>query len=226
MVPPQADGWAQLIYATQGILQVESPPGERLWFVPAHRALWVPAGTRTLLAMRGEVRLRMIYLASDECEGLPVECRGLNVPPLLREVVLEVVRRSVVPRGEPLAELLRELITGAETAPLALPMPQDARARRVAEMLVRDPSCSRTLVQLGHSAGASTRTLERLFSEETGLRFSAWRQRLRVLSGLDHMLHGASVAEAAFAVGYENTSAFIAIFRETLGETPGKWLRK
>lgn len=226
MVPPQSEEWAQLIYATEGILHVKSLPDERLWFVPAHRALWVPAGTRTLLEMRGEVRLRMVYLAGEECRELPKECRGLNVHPLLREVVLEVVRRSVVPRGEALAKLLSELIAAAQTAALALPMPQDARARRLAEMLVRDPACGKTLPELGHLAGASARTLERLFAEETGMRFAAWRQRLRVLNGLDRMLRGSTVAEAAFATGYENTSAFIAVFRATLGETPGKWLRK
>ena len=62
MLPPQAADWAQLIYATQGSLTVECPTGERLWYVPAHRALWIPAGAICRLRMRGTVRLRMLYL--------------------------------------------------------------------------------------------------------------------------------------------------------------------
>ncbi|MEZ5978724.1 MAG: hypothetical protein R3F34_10940 [Planctomycetota bacterium] len=34
------------------------------------------------------------------------------------------------------------------------------------------------------------------------------------------------MTSAGFAVGYESTSAFIAMFRRVMGETPGSWVAR
>jgi AraC-like DNA-binding protein len=220
LLPPQNAEWAQLIYATQGTLTVECPIGERVWYVPARRALWVPAGVTSKLRMRGAVRLRMLYLHASLCAG-GQEAQGINVAPLLHEAILEAVRRSVVGLKEPLTGLIAELVVASSDAPLMLPMPLDARALRVAKRLMHDPAKRATLEELAHEAGAGVRTLERLFASETGMGFAAWRQRLRMLESLRLLLDGDSVADAAEAVGYESVSAFVVAFKATMGETPG-----
>jgi len=225
MLPPQSPEWAQLIYATQGSLTVECPIGERLWYVPAHRALWVPAGVACSLRMRGSVRLRMLYLHESLCKGAQ-ETHAINVAPLLHEAILEAVRRSVLPPDEPLTRLITELLLASSSAPLVLPMPRDARALRVAKRFVRNPARRETLQELAHHAGAGVRTLERIFVSETGMGFAAWRQRLRMLESMRRLLDGDSVAAAADAVGYESVSAFVVAFKATIGETPGRWLRR
>jgi AraC-like DNA-binding protein len=100
------------------------------------------------------------------------------------------------------------------------------RALRVAKWLVRDPARRETLQELAHDAGAGVRTLERVFAAETGMGFAAWRQRLRMLESMRRLLDGASVAAAAEAVGYESVSAFVVAFKATMGETPGRWIRR
>ena len=225
MLPPQSADWAQLIYATQGSLTVECPIAERLWYVPAHRALWVPAGVAASLRMRGAVRLRMLYLHQSLCQGAS-ETHAINVAPLLHEAILEAVRRSVLAPGQPLTRLILELLQAASTAPFMLPMPRDARALRVAKRLLRDPANHETLDHLSHRAGAAVRTLERIFARETGMGFAAWRQRLRMLESMRRLLDGDSVTTAADAVGYNSVSAFVVAFKATLGETPGRWLRR
>ena len=225
MVPPQSAEWAQLIYATQGLLTVECPIGERLWYVPARRALWVPAGVACSLRMRGAVRLRMIYLHQSLSKPAQTT-HAINVAPLLHEAILEAVRRSVLPPKEPLTRLITELLLASSSAPLMLPMPRDPRALRVAKRLLRDPAKRETLHQQAHGAGAGVRTLERIFASETGMGFAAWRQRLRMLESMRRLLDGDSVAAAAEAVGYESVSAFVVAFKATTGETPGRWLRR
>jgi AraC-like DNA-binding protein len=224
MLPPQSAEWAQLIYATQGSLIVESPIGEQLWYVPARRALWIPAGVASTLRMRGTVRLRMLYVHRSFCKALQVT-HAINVAPLLHETILEAVRRSVLPPREPLAQLILQLLLASSSVPLMLPMPRDTRALRVSERLLKDPAVRSTLDQLGRHAGAGSRTLERAFLNETGMGFAAWRQRLRMLEGMRYLLEGGSVADAAENVGYASVSAFVVAFKATLGETPGKWLR-
>ena len=224
LLPPHSAEWAQLIYATKSSLTVECPIGERLWYVPARRALWVPAGAASRLRMHGAVRLRMLYLHESLCKRAQ-ETHALNIAPLLHEAIIEAVRRSVLPPDAPLTRLILELIAASSSAPLMLPMPRDPRALRVATHLMRDPAKHETLEHHAHRAGAGVRTLERIFATETGMGFAAWRQRLRVLESMRRLLNGDSVAAAADAVGYESVSAFVVAFKATMGETPGKWVR-
>ena len=67
------------------------------------------------------------------------------------------------------------------------------------------------------------RTLERLFQSETGLSFGKWRQQLRLLYALRLLAAGRPVTAVAFDVGYESASAFIAMFKRTLGVTPHRY---
>jgi len=79
------------------------------------------------------------------------------------------------------------------------------------------------LSSAARSAGASIRTLERLFREETGMSLGAWLRRLRLQLALEQLAAGASVTEAARAGGYNGPSAFVAMFRRELGTTPGRY---
>jgi AraC-like DNA-binding protein len=225
LVPPQAAEWAQLIYATQGSLTVECPLAERLWYVPARRALWVPAGVACRLRIRGSVRLRNLYLHESLCRDAG-ETDAISVAPLLHEAILEAVRRSVLAPRAPLTRMIVELLRASASAPLMLPMPRDNRALRVAKRLLRDPAKRQPLEELARDAGVGVRTLERVFAAETGMGFARWRQRLRMLEGMRRLLDGDSVAAAAEAVGYESVSAFVVAFKAATGETPGRWLRR
>ena len=106
-----------------------------------------------------------------------------------------------------------------------MPMPRDERALRVARALLDDPSIDRDLDRWADAAGASRRTLARLFRHETGLGFAEWRARLRAIDGLARLSDGASVAETAASVGYASASAFSAMIRRTLGNPPRRLSR-
>lgn len=109
-----------------------------------------------------------------------------------------------------------------DTVPLQLKMPSDARATRVAKMLEAEPANDESLSAIAKRAGASARTLERLFRAETGVSFQQWRQRLRLIYALRLLAAGESVTNVALEVGYSSTSAFIAMFRRELHTTPAR----
>ena len=71
--------------------------------------------------------------------------------------------------------------------------------------------------------GASERTLARLFLKETGVGFRQWRQRLRMLTAIERLAAGQDVTAVALDLGYSSSSAFIAMFKRELGETPGRF---
>jgi len=105
-------------------------------------------------------------------------------------------------------------------APLELPELSDPRAERVAAMLRADPADRRPLAELASAAGASHRTIERLFASETRMSFGRWRVRHRMIAALEQLAHGDSVSNVAYAAGYETPSSFIAAFRASFGTTP------
>lgn len=86
-----------------------------------------------------------------------------------------------------------------------------------------DPGERRDLQDLAVESGASLRTLQRCFSEETGFSIEAWRQKARLIHAAAALASGASVTAAAFDCGYDSASAFIAAFRKQFGVTPGKF---
>ena len=72
-------------------------------------------------------------------------------------------------------------------------------------------------------AGASKRTIERLFREETRLSLGKWRQQLRLMRSLQLLAAGEKISHAALEAGYSTPSAFIAMFRKALGTTPRQY---
>jgi AraC-like DNA-binding protein len=227
VLEPHSHSWGQLIYAVRGTMQVLA--GNTLWLVPPTRALWAPAGTVHSIEMRGETAMRTIYVPVERSDGLPSQSHAIDVAPLLRELILHIVSLRLLKTEEPahmhLAALFLDLVAASESLPLFVPMPNDPRAANVARLLQEDPARSESVETLARAAGASVRTLQRLFRDETGMRFVEWRQRLRLLQAIGALEQGSSVTDAGALAGYASTSAFVAAFREQIGETPHRFAR-
>lgn len=223
-IEPHRHGWAQLVYAVSGVMSVGA--GGTLWIVPPARAVWVPAGAEHEIRALGDFSMRTIYFPPERVSHLPRECCALDIPPLLRELVLAIVAIQLIDEGDAegmrLAAVAIDRIAAARALPLHLPLPSDPRAARLADRLRADPACPLELAQLAREAGASARTMQRLFLAETGLRFSEWRQRLRLLHGASLLGGGSSVTQAGLEAGYAGTSAFTAAFRKHFGFTPSR----
>jgi AraC-like DNA-binding protein len=73
--------------------------------------------------------------------------------------------------------------------------------------------------------GTSKRTAERLFQEDVGMTFVKWRQQLRLMQAMRLLAEGEKVTYAALESGYRTPSAFISMFRKTLGTTPTLYFR-
>lgn len=221
---PHRHHWAQLIYAAAGVMRVRAEG--HLWIVPPARAVWVPGGVEHEVHGLGDFAMRTLYFPVDRVAHLPGECAAIDVVPLLRELVIELVERCPIDDGDAasmrLAQAVIDLIERARTLPMSLPLPRDARALRLAEALRADPASPRELAVLAREAGASVRTIQRLFLDETGLPFIQWRQRLRLLHGAARLGQGAPVTEAALDAGYAGTSAFSAAFRKHFGVSPSQ----
>jgi AraC-like DNA-binding protein len=236
IVPEYADGhvikthshpWHQLVYASNGVMTVRTPEGA--WVVPTNRGVWVPARIRHSILMSGPVSLRTLYIVPRLSKSLPDKCHVIGITPLLRELILRIVELSElnvrVRSHAHLVSVLMDHLHVMQSDAIHLPLPRDRRAKRIAMLLQERPSDGRSLIELAKIAGASKRTLERLFKFETGLGFGKWRQQLRLGHAMRLLAAGEAVTSVALEVGYDSTSAFISAFRMTFGKTPGNYFR-
>jgi len=217
--------WGQLAFCNSGVMRVISDA--TAWLAPPTRAIWLPAGLPHAILARGEVATRFLYLAPELAAPLPTEPRVVEVGPLLRELILHILKRRMLhpdaPEEARQALLLVDLILEAPSQDLALPLPADRRARALADRVQTEPGDPASLADLARQAGASLRTLQRLFPAETGLTLEAWRQKARLIAAVAALSEGAPVGVTAAACGYESVSAFITAFKRQFGMTPGRY---
>ena len=230
---PYETGWhrhrrAQLLFAIEGVMTVSTRDGT--WVVPPQQAVWVPAETEHDVKSKQLLSMRSLYIDPSALGDLPVTCCVVSVPPLLRELIVRAVGFGFdYPPDGPEARLMAVIpdeLARLDAEPLHLPLPTDVRLRAVTDALIADPGDGRDLKAWAKSAGASERTLARLFVKETGMTFGTWRQRRRLLAAIGRLAEGQPVTSVAFDLGYDSTSAFITMFRRTLGATPGRYLQQ
>lgn len=213
---------AQLVYAVAGIMTVDTDAGT--WLVPPDRALWIPGGVAHQISVSGELQMRTLYVRADASAHLPRECRVLAVSPLLRALVVRATEMPAMydeagPEGAVMGLILAE-ISSLPSVPFHLPMPGDRRLLKLCRLVRDDLASDATRDSYGARVGISSRSVTRLFQQETGMGFAQWRQKARLLAALRRLGSGETVTSVALSLGYASPSAFTAMFRRILGTTP------
>lgn len=217
----------QLIYAAHGVMMVASDGGQ--WIVPPTRAIWMPAGRVHWIRCIGAVNMRSVYVRPEAAPQLPGHSQAVGISPLLRELILAAM--AVRPpyadesRDGRLMRLLLDELQALPVLPLHLPQPADPRLRRICTQLLDHPDDDATLVDWAERLGVDAKTVQRLFSRETGMTFGQWRQQARLLHGLEKLASGDKVVDVALALGYESPSAFATMFKRQFGQTPSAFFR-
>jgi AraC-like DNA-binding protein len=226
-VHEHAHGSDQLIYAIRGVMQVSAGPG--VWLIPPHFGIWIPARQAHSIKMPGAVSMRTLYMRCGLAARLPATCTVFHITPLLRELIVETVRIKELRMRDRLHCALRDLLLSQlETAspmPISLTLPQDRRARAVADTVMRNPGERQSLATMCGSVSASVRTIQRAFRREAGSDFEFWRRQVRLMKAVELLVSGHSVKEVGFALGYRQPTPFVEMFRGILGTTPGAWIK-
>lgn len=217
---------AQLIYSVRGILNCEVEDG--VWIVPPQCAVWIPGDLPHAARGAGQTECYCLFVEPDAAADLPATCCTISVSPLLRELLLKAAGfPELYPLGgreeRLIAALLDELVS-APVEDLHLPMPRDLRLRRLADMLLADPTDKTSKGDWAHRIGMSERSMSRLLQQQIGMSFGRWRRQLHVILALQRLTRGDSVQTVALELGYENASGFITMFRKATGKSPARYL--
>lgn len=184
---------------------------------------------RHSIDMLGLVSMRALYLRPGLASKVPPACTVFHIRPLLRELIVEAVRIKELHCRKHLHCALKDLLVSQlETAsplPTTVTVPTDRRARAIADAILSNPAERQSLSRLADSAGASVRTIQRIFRREVGSDFDFWRRQVRLVKAVEFLVAGHSVKETSFALGYKQPTAFVEMFRRILGTTPGAWIQ-
>ncbi|CAM5283356.1 helix-turn-helix transcriptional regulator (plasmid) [Streptomyces viridifaciens] len=216
----------QIVYAGRGVLAVTTSTGS--WIAPGTRAIWVPAGTVHAHQAHGELELHLVGLPAGDNPLLLDRPTALAVGPLLRELILAYTHapHDDSPERGRLRAVLLDQLRASPQQPLHLPTPTAPQLKTICGILRANPADNRTLAALGRTAGASDRTLSRLFKTDLGMTFPQWRTQLRLYHALVLLAENTPVTTVAHLCGWSSASAFIDVFRRTFGHTPGTHLNQ
>jgi AraC-like DNA-binding protein len=86
-----------------------------------------------------------------------------------------------------------------------------------------DPARWATLDGWAAHAGASPRTVARLFRSELGTSFGQWRQQVLLARALTLAARKQPMARIAAELGYASASAFTAMVKRSVGAPPSRF---
>ncbi|MDR9751804.1 helix-turn-helix transcriptional regulator [Pseudomonas sp. SZMC_28357] len=225
-IEPHAHEWGQLLYATSGVMWVETP-SEAL-VVPPQRAVWLPPGVSHGIRVVSDLQMRNIYLRPALAATLDADVQVIEVGRLLRELILGLVEQGEDGEaayydalvGLALLELRR---AKRSLLKIALPAQSDRRLLNLCQAVMTTPSLAISFEQHADSAGASVRTLARLFKEDLGMGFAEWRRQVQLATAVAELIQGVPVSTIARELGY-SPSSFSDMFRRALGVAPSRFL--
>ena len=217
---------SQLVHLVRGELLCEA--SNALWIVPPQSALWIPGSVMHRIRARAPLEGYAAFVDPGTAPNLPRDCCAVSVTPLFRELLLRLATRPAHYELEgPDARLVSVLLDELATVSIEkhrLPMPTDARLRRLVDGMTAEPASRATMKTWARRIGVGERTLNRLLVEETGLSFGRWRQQLHIILALQKLSRGAAVQNVALELGYESASSFVTMFRKALGTSPARYM--
>lgn len=215
----------QLVIARRGFVTCLVERG--VWVVPHGCGVWIPGGMlhSNRVADDGEIALLFVEPGAAR---MPDTCCTFAIPPLIRELIAYLAARPHDYEADSapgrVAGVLLEQLGSMPVEHLHVPMPPKRQLRKIASALVKDPANRATVGEWARQVALGERTLARLVLAETGMTFGRWRRQLHIVTAIQKLSAGMPVQRVAAELGYESVNAFITMFKNALGRTPGHYL--
>jgi AraC-like DNA-binding protein/mannose-6-phosphate isomerase-like protein (cupin superfamily) len=219
---------AQLLFTVRGVMNCEVQ--DAVWIVPPQCAVWIPGGLPHTAFGSGEVECISLFIEPPEAPSLPAECCTLAVSSFFRQLLMRANALPELydvdgPDGRIVAVIFDEL-AAAPVEDLRLPIPADARLKKLTDLLIASPSDHASVAEWASRIALSERSLNRLLAEQIGMSFGRWRRQLHVVLALRRLSAGETVQAVALDLGYESASSFVTMFRKMVGKPPSRYLHE
>lgn len=216
----------QLLVPTRG--EVCCHVEDRFWIVPAHAALWIPSQFLHGSRVSDLSDVYYVYVEPDLVLDMPSSCCILTLTPLVEELIRFIAdadQQELTDGVYPHAiQVLLSQLRILSVTEASFTLPDNSKLRRVAQAIMKEPAERRSVAAWAESLSMAERSFERFVLNETGMTFGRWRQQLQISIALRLLADDEPVHSVALSLGYESTSAFIAMFRKHMGNPPGRYV--
>lgn len=216
---------AQLLYAPQGCMTVMLD--EVKFVLPPTRSMWIPAYTNHCITMTNVVEYRSLHFDPSLTTSMTDKVKIVEVNPLLQALIERMAFWAWDKNEDEMintTQLFFEEFNLAEEYHLALPFPTDRRLAPVITLLNQHLINAPSLQSMSEQVGASSKTVSRIFSKETGMTYQAWRQQWRLLKAIELLSSNCQVNDVAYQLEFSSDSAFISFFKQQTGQTPFQFM--
>ncbi len=226
VIAPHRHRRGQLISSVTGTLVLATPHGT--WVMPPQRGMWIPPDTVHDVRIIGAASMQSLYVEPGMTDGLPDCCHVVGISRFMRALLSEALELPLLydlgGRAGALMTLIHHEMRHLPVLPLSLPMPRREDLAKYCRAFLKAPAAHVAIEEWCAALGMSRRTFTRVFRQETGLSFAAWRQQACLVAALPRLAAGEAVTSVAMALGYDNPNAFTSMFKRLLGTPPRSYL--
>ncbi|MBA8563531.1 helix-turn-helix transcriptional regulator [Citrobacter freundii] len=225
-VPQHSHSFMQFHFARKGSMRIDV--AGKCWIIPAHYGIWIPNNTEHAVWALDDVYLENLDIKPGFLEESINECKVVAISDFAREFIHYATNSisghydSQSKEGK-LVSVLVDIILQLPEVAFVLPWPQDRELTKVCRTIQESPALEHSVEYWAQHLGMSARTFSRHFKKETGLPFSVWKQKMRILESVLMLKKNKSVTAVALDVGYSSTAAFSYAFRQAFGVPPSNY---
>ena len=200
------------------------------WVISHNTIFYLPPNVMHLTEVIGECSIQAVFIPKRLNKLLPQRIAIIEFTPLMNSILERMAswefKLEYNPEQQRLAKVAEdELKNAREASFFHIPMPKDEKLKKIAKKILQSPEDMSTIETWAKFTGMSLRSFTRHFTEETGLAFTEWRQRVKIYTALKLLSENVSVSDVAFNLGYQNVSTFIAMFKGHMGCSPTEYLK-
>ena len=216
----------QFTFVTRGLVSLETERG--VWVVPRGRLAWIPPRLRHASRSRTPTEGWLVLAGAEHARHLPKHVSVLQASPLLIAALERLGELGADDRQ--LESLIGQLVSvevrRTKAEDFGIPLPSSPRLRAWAATFLEAPRVKASIDEAAGASRMSRRSFTRYFERETGRTFSHWKRLVLVQHAIERLVDGDGVASVAYDVGYENPSAFIAMFKAMRGLAPRQFVTR
>ncbi|MDM1046215.1 helix-turn-helix transcriptional regulator [Myroides sp. 1354] len=218
----------QLTYVEQGYQYFHL--NNKTYLVPQHHVIWIPSNTAHRISSEAKtVHLRVALFKTVPQSDFFQQVHVFSAPPVLKEMLLYASKWNQVVDENPdqalfIQAILRNLPEFCqENESLHIPVPTHSRLLAVCDYINTHFHSSCKTEDLAEIAQVSTRSLQRLFKQETGITLQKYTQLIRILKSIElRDTQQYTLSEIAHLVGYSSLSAFTLSYNTIMKSKPQK----
>jgi AraC-like DNA-binding protein len=225
ITPSHSHEAGEFCYAWQGCGLIHFQDQGHL--LPPSHGFWIPPGYPHSFSALKASAVSILYLENHPDAGFPCNPTALAVDSLCVGLLSALREQSDKPLSKAeTARLLAVLRDRVARLPHCREVIADKLDRRLSPVVLavfENPTLNHTLGGWARTAGATERTLARLFRRTFGMTFLEWRQRILMDEALRRLQAGEPVTVVALDLGYSTPSAFSHAFHKATGVPPSQF---